>query len=212
MSKQITYYFIRHGKTEWNEQGLMQGWGDSPLIQVGIDGAKAVGDVLKDVDFNACFTSTSGRTQQTADYILANHSDVPRYAKPDLREMYFGIWDGMSSTAAKEYEEFHTMRDTPAKYRAQLSGGETYQQMLDRTMRVLKRIEETDVEGNVLIVSHGMVLRQLMYVLGGGDWREHRDKSENILNTSISIVDYKDDTYTVREVNKIDHLEGLGLD
>lgn len=207
MSKQITYYFIRHGKTEWNEQGLMQGWGDSPLIQEGIEGAKAVGEALADVTFNACFTSTSNRTKQTADYILAqHHADVPRFTSPDLREMYFGIWDGMASSEAKKYEEFHTMRDTPAKYRAQVSGGETYSQMLERTQRALKRIEESGVEGNVLIVSHGMVLRQLMYVLGGGDWREHRDNSENIMNASISIVDYQDNTYNVRSVNGTDHL------
>lgn len=42
-----TIYFVRHGKTEWNMTGQMQGWGDSPLVAEGIDGAKAVGEVLK---------------------------------------------------------------------------------------------------------------------------------------------------------------------
>ncbi|CCQ22710.1 Probable phosphoglycerate mutase GpmB [Listeria monocytogenes N53-1] len=41
-----TIYFVRHGKTEWNMTGQMQGWGDSPLVAEGIDGAKAVGEVL----------------------------------------------------------------------------------------------------------------------------------------------------------------------
>ena len=40
MKKQLTFYFIRHGKTVWNTEGLMQGHGDSPLTEEGISGAK----------------------------------------------------------------------------------------------------------------------------------------------------------------------------
>lgn len=36
MSKQLTFYFIRHGRTQWNEQGLLQGSGNSPLTEQGI--------------------------------------------------------------------------------------------------------------------------------------------------------------------------------
>lgn len=39
MKKQLTFYFIRHGRTVWNEQGLMQGSGDSPLTEQGVLGA-----------------------------------------------------------------------------------------------------------------------------------------------------------------------------
>jgi len=39
MKKQLTFYFIRHGRTVWNEQGLMQGSGDSPLTEEGIQSA-----------------------------------------------------------------------------------------------------------------------------------------------------------------------------
>ena len=43
MKKQLTFYFIRHGKTVWNTEGLMQGHGDSPLTEEGISGAKKTG-------------------------------------------------------------------------------------------------------------------------------------------------------------------------
>lgn len=36
MSKQLTFYFIRHGRTQWNEQGLLQGSGNSPLAEQGL--------------------------------------------------------------------------------------------------------------------------------------------------------------------------------
>ena len=46
MKKQLTFYFIRHGKTVWNTEGLMQGHGDSPLTEEGISGAKKTGIAL----------------------------------------------------------------------------------------------------------------------------------------------------------------------
>ena len=43
MSKQLTFYFIRHGRTQWNEQELLQGSGNSPLTEQGITGAQKTG-------------------------------------------------------------------------------------------------------------------------------------------------------------------------
>ena len=50
--KQLTFYFIRHGKTVWNTEGLMQGHGDSPLTKEGINGAKK--QVLHLIIFLCC--------------------------------------------------------------------------------------------------------------------------------------------------------------
>ena len=53
MSKQLTFYFIRHGRTQWNEQGLLQGSGNSPLTEQGIAGAQKTGVALQQVEFTA---------------------------------------------------------------------------------------------------------------------------------------------------------------
>ena len=50
MSKQLTFYFIRHGRTQWNEQGLLQGSGNSPLTEQGIAGAQKTGAALQQVE------------------------------------------------------------------------------------------------------------------------------------------------------------------
>ena len=57
MKKQLTFYFIRHGRTVWNEQGLMQGSGDSPLIEEGIQNAVKTGKALQNVNFIAAYSS-----------------------------------------------------------------------------------------------------------------------------------------------------------
>ena len=53
MKKQLTFYFIRHGKTVWNTEGLMQGHGDSPLTEEGVNGAKKTGVALNHIPFVA---------------------------------------------------------------------------------------------------------------------------------------------------------------
>ena len=69
MKKQLTFYFIRHGRTVWNEQGLMQGHGDSPLTEQGVSGAQKTGVALKQVPFVAAYSSLLPRTIATAHHI-----------------------------------------------------------------------------------------------------------------------------------------------
>ena len=70
MKKQLTFYFIRHGRTVWNEQGLMQGSGDSPLTEEGIQSAVKTGQALQNIDFIAAYSSCLQRTIDTANYII----------------------------------------------------------------------------------------------------------------------------------------------
>ena len=62
MKKQLTFYFIRHGKTVWNTEGLMQGHGDSPLTEEGINGAKKTGVALNNIPFIVAYSSILKRT------------------------------------------------------------------------------------------------------------------------------------------------------
>ena len=65
MKKQLTFYFIRHGKTVWNTEGLMQGHGDSPLTEEGVIGAKKTGVALNNIPFVAAYSSVLKRTIAT---------------------------------------------------------------------------------------------------------------------------------------------------
>ena len=69
MSKQLTFYFIRHGRTQWNEQGLLQGSGNSPLTEQGITGAQKTGAALQQVEFTAAYSSILQRAIDTASHI-----------------------------------------------------------------------------------------------------------------------------------------------
>lgn len=72
MKKQLTFYFIRHGKTVWNTEGLMQGHGDSPLTEEGVNGAKKTGVALNHIPFVAAYSSVLKRTMRQPLILLVN--------------------------------------------------------------------------------------------------------------------------------------------
>ena len=69
--KIVKLYFIRHGRTEWNEEGRFQGSnGDSPLLPASIHQLEKLGKHLATVPFDAAFASDLPRTVHTAQIIL----------------------------------------------------------------------------------------------------------------------------------------------
>ncbi len=216
--KNINLYLIRHGQTEWNINDQMQGSKNSPLTEQGILGAKITGNYLKDISFMQAYSSTQQRAIETRDYIIAeNNHKTPTFELADLCEMDFGLWEGKHvPTLKKEIPEFTTYLTDPANFDPSVNQGESYLAVLERMKRALNTIVENanHDNGNILVVSHGTVLRLLLCVLYGGDWRLHRDESyfPRMLNTSISLVNYQqtaDDSngkFTVEYFNRVDHL------
>jgi probable phosphoglycerate mutase len=90
-------YFVRHGKTQWNQERRLQGMtGDSPLLPEALLEVAALGDELSEVRFDAIFSSPSKRAVDTAK-ILSAHNQHPReiIKKTELFEWRLGIFEGM---------------------------------------------------------------------------------------------------------------------
>ncbi|OCG03959.1 histidine phosphatase family protein [Gilliamella sp. wkB112] len=216
--KDLNLYLIRHGQTEWNIKDHMQGSLNSPLTSEGILGAKVTGKHLKNIPFMQAYSSNKQRAMETRDYIVnENNLTIPTYELADLSEMDFGIWEGKHvPSLKKEVPEFITYLTDPVNFDASVNQGENYLDVLARMQRALNTIIENAPQdkGNILVVSHGTVLRLLLCVLNGGDWRLHRDQDyfPRTLNTSISVVNYRQDKnqsegqYTVKSYNNVDHL------
>ncbi|GAY73594.1 phosphoglycerate mutase family [Lentilactobacillus kosonis] len=93
----VTAYMVRHGQTYLNYYNRVQGWIDSPLTDKGIEDAKNAGKRLKDIPFNAAFSSDSGRAIDTARLILKqnpNNMNIISYQYPELREQFHGYFEG----------------------------------------------------------------------------------------------------------------------
>ena len=134
MKKQLTFYFIRHGKTVWNTEGLMQGHGDSPLTEEGVIGAKKTGVALNHIPFVAAYSSVLKRTIATASHIIGER-DIPLFHHQGLNEQYFGSWEGKVVDTLREHPEFQQLIKDPANYKAQVNGGETFEQLGERAMK-----------------------------------------------------------------------------
>lgn len=216
--KDINLYLIRHGQTQWNIKDQMQGSKNSPLTEQGILGAKLTGQYLKNVPFIQAYSSTQQRAMETRDYIVnENNIAIPTFELADLREMDFGIWEGKHvPTLKQEVPEFNIYLTEPANFDASVNQGENYLDILGRMKQALNIIVKNAPQntGDILVVSHGTVLRILLCVLNGGDWRLHRDEDyfPRMLNTSISVVNYKqgneqsEGEFTVKFFNNVDHL------
>ena len=207
----LNIYLIRHGKTVWNIEGRLQGSGNSPLVEEGIEGAKKAGQALKAVQFSAAYSSMQKRAQDTANYILAENEtqNVPHFHHWGLNEFDFGIWEGMKSVDLYENDEYWVMKKTPAEYKALENGGETYEQLYQRVFKVFNQIAGLHKDNkNVLIVAHGMTLTVLTAVLKGLHWSECRDEEKHkfVMNTAINIAKVENGKVELVEFNNIDHL------
>ena len=84
-------HLIRHGQTNWNEEGRAQGQSDSRLTEVGEQQAIALGKRISHLKFDKVFCSSSLRTRQTADLVFPRSKSDIEYLN-SLREIFLGPW------------------------------------------------------------------------------------------------------------------------
>ncbi len=134
-------YLIRHGQTEYNAAGIVQGWCDSPLTAEGKAGAAQTGNAIAQaqIPFAAAYCSTSPRTAATAQIILqhAQQPHITPVALDDLREYHFGSFEQQPSrhihqTIAQTLG-YPSMEDWLADYR---SGKHSNNQLMHTLHRI----------------------------------------------------------------------------
>ena len=157
----LRLYITRHGETEWNTEKRMQGWKDSNLTQKGVENAIALGNRLKDVDFNCIYSSSSQRTIRTAELIRGNRS-IRIIPDDNLREINLGEWEGKTSAEFEKLDKQGHKAFFEAPHLYVPKSGESYFQVRDRTEAVLNKIINENEKGNVLIVTHAVIVKTMM--------------------------------------------------
>lgn len=179
----INLYIVRHGETYINKYNRIQGWTNAPLTEKGIKDGQAVGERLQHVIFDRTYSSDLARAVSTAQMVLEqnNHTDVSLLqALPELREQFFGYFDGISNTiAAQAIAQKRGLPTTTtfaqltrqlgpfeiinAIHEADPTGdAETAAIFWQRLMSGFKQIAtESPENANVLLVSHGRLLSTL---------------------------------------------------
>jgi broad specificity phosphatase PhoE len=160
-----TIYVTRHGQTEWNLEGRMQGREDSPLTPLGEDQARWLGKRLKEVPFGSIHTSSSGRAKQTAKWIKGAR-DLQLIENDKWKEIHLGPWEGKLKKEIEEEnaEKFRYFWERPQFYSPE--EGESFQAVMKRAGSEIEKLAQSSEDQPVLLVTHGVVLKALMaYVL-----------------------------------------------
>lgn len=155
-----TLYLIRHGETDWNAEGRLQGGRDIPLNGFGRTQAEEAGRKLRDLVPHAesldYLCSPMSRARATMEIARRTIGLDPTGYKTDarLRELTFGTWEGMTWREVRAKAPQAAKEREARKWYYAPPDGESYEMLMERTMPVFRELKRDTV-----IVSHGGVMR-----------------------------------------------------
>ena len=158
-------YIIRHGETELNRLGIVQGKGiDAPLNENGRAQAEAFFNHYKEVKFDKIYTSSLIRTQQTVKEFI--NIGIPYEQLANLDEMGWGAWEGKPNSAeSRAAFDALTLQWQEGNLDAKFEGGESPNEIASRIKAGIAHILNRQHEKQVLICIHGRALRVLMCLM-----------------------------------------------
>ncbi|EMR02936.1 histidine phosphatase family protein [Cesiribacter andamanensis] len=176
--KQKKIYLIRHGQTDYNKRGMVQGSGiDAPLNEEGYRQAERFWQAYKDFPFDKVYTSALQRTQQSVQKFI--DAGIPHVVFEGLNEIHWGHKEGKPFTRE---EHDHYLNVVKAWQQGELhvliEGGESPMDVQKRQQVVLQYLLEEEEGERILICMHGRAMRILLcymlnYPLQNMDYFEH---------------------------------------
>jgi 2,3-bisphosphoglycerate-dependent phosphoglycerate mutase len=196
----IEVWFVRHGQTDWNIEGRVQGWTDVPLNRTGIRQAHLLANALHGIPFQVIYSSDLSRAKSTA-AILQAQLAVPLRVDARLRERYFGRTEGMYRTdnthGLMQKEKIALASAVSACDSA--DDRETDQEVRVRANSFLKSILDTHLPGRILCVSHGGFIRVVLSQYG---WSEE----DTLVNTGVTKLAWSGKEWRLASANWANHL------
>jgi broad specificity phosphatase PhoE len=150
----IAFWFLRHGETDWNAQGISQGNVDIPLNSTGVAQARVAAEKLRDRGIATIVASPLSRARVTAEFV-GEALGLPVTIDRDLREVAFGVQEGQAMSGW--FAHWVSGECTP-------EGAETFAALQSRAVAAANRA--TAQPPAVLVVAHGALFRSLRATMG----------------------------------------------
>ncbi len=198
---------VRHGESEWNRIHRYQGQIDSPLSELGLRQAAALAERLRSEKIDHIYTSRLQRAARTADAIAAHHPGVPVTPSEALLEIDHGEWQGKyAEEISTQYADgLSEWREHPT--RSQMPSGESFSNILKRTLDFLEAITASHKDQTVIVSTHDVVVKILVAdALGMNMDRINRIW---VTNASISVIEYGKDLPYLVSLSEACHLGTL---
>lgn len=203
-----TFYIVRHGETEWNIKGIIQGHKDSPLTKQGVGQAKQVAKLFKKVKFDEIFSSDLFRAKRTAE-IIALEKKMAVKTNKLLRERLLGRFQGrkvveMRKELKEQLEKREELsREERFKFRLE-DGFETDEEIIGRFITFLRETAIACPKKKVLIVTHGGMMKTFLIHLG---FAEHEELPPgSIENAGYIILECDGVDFFIKEVKGVNRL------
>lgn len=204
-----TLYIIRHGETDLNKNGIVQGRGmNTDLNDLGREQAEAFYQTYKHIPFDKIYTSTLKRTHQTVKKFI--DSGIPWLQYAGLDELAWGIYEGRESTddtkiAFKDIMQSWNKGDFHIKFEK----GESPLEVKERQLEVFEKLIEKNDDQNILICMHGRAMRVFLCLLTDAPLSE-MDKFPH-QNTTLYKVEYDGSKFHITDFNNTDHFNLLNF-
>ena len=192
-------YLVRHGQVKGYEKIPICGHTDVDLTETGVLQLEKMAERLRLVEPGAIYASDLKRAVNGARQIARYHN-VPVHFLPELREMYFGDWEGQSlGEIIKNYpEELEKRKKDPSHY-ACPGGGESISRLSERIIPVFERICAEEAGKDIVIVAHGGVNRVILSHSLGLDLSRIFNIQQDY--GCLNIIDYFPDSVMVNLIN-----------
>ncbi|KKM79662.1 hypothetical protein LCGC14_1347660 [marine sediment metagenome] len=181
MDETTTIYLLRHGQTEGNVHGIIQGQNDSPLTQEGIDATKSRAEKLKGIIFDAIFCSDIERARKSLEILLKGLDiNINVNYSAEIRELDFGRLTGKKIDDVKDivlYHKSHTWKFYP--------DGESGDSLSKRVINFVETVLDKYKGKTLLFMTHYGVIETILkhYV-------EKLDDRLNVNNYDIAVFCY----------------------
>ena len=196
-------YIVRHGATDWNQSGRIQGHIDIPLNDAGLAQARLASRRLALLGATALYSSDLLRAYETAQ-IIGRCVGLGVVQKPGLREINFGVWQGLSSAQIRERdpEVYAARRANP--YDVAPAGAETWRQFYDRAVQAIQEILATTAAQCLIVVTHSGVCTVIGLRALGFDCTGKRTFESH--NCGIHTIAVQGEIWRVVALNDVMHL------
>ncbi|RDW15212.1 histidine phosphatase family protein [Oceanobacillus arenosus] len=189
-----TICLVRHGETDWNLLGKIQGKTDIPLNDTGRKQADECGAYLNADDYDILISSPMKRAKETAE-IINSYLNLPVIEMADFAERAFGDGEGL------------TLEERIKKYPdGNYPNQEEREDFNNRVMTGIKKVCDAYPNERVLLVAHGAVIGMILSNLSNGEIGSGKTK---LMNACISNIHFEEDQWEIKDYNQVRHLSSF---
>jgi uncharacterized phosphatase len=186
--KETVICIVRHGETDWNAQGRLQGREDIELNDAGRQQARRIAAYLSSDHWDAIVSSPLKRAYETARIVSGILSISEIEVEEQITERDYGEASGLFP------------EDRRSRFPDGIPGQEDFELFRQRAMSGLNKIVSDHAGKRIVVISHGALTNSILYTLSGGEFGSFKTR---LRNGCINQITVKDGKWTVDFYNKV---------